>query len=72
MFLLVLVVLLLLHLRPLTWVMAMPLDKAVGMHTNTARPSLSAKGSSGSASTAGAKSGLSNRMEIRPYATVPA
>jgi hypothetical protein len=52
--------------------MAIPLERAVGMVTNTARPRESAGGCKGSMSTSGAKRGLSRRMEARPYATLPA
>jgi hypothetical protein len=52
--------------------MAIPLDKLVGMHANTASPSLRATGSRGEARIAGAIiKGPSKRMDDSPYITLP-
>ena len=58
--------------HPPTCVMAMPLDRLVGMQVNTARPRAREGGSRGSRSTRGAARGVSSRMAARPYARLPA
>lgn len=54
-----------------TCVNVMPLDSAVGIQQNTARPTASSGGCSGTLIASRATSGVRNRMDSMPYVTAP-